>query len=259
MDELKKIAVLIDADNTPARVIRNTLDEIATYGRVVVKRAYGNWSKPNLASWLPVLNDLAIKAEQQTDYVTGKNTSDIALIIDAMDLLYTGLYDAFVIVSSDSDFTPLALRLHESGVMVIGVGETKTPVPFRNACDEFVIIENIGRSNSYGSSSSRSSGEPEPMASKAEFKELHALLAKAWYTYEEEGYCNVCSANTYLRRAKPDFDCRTYGATSLPRLLERFPHLYRVDRFAGRGGVTIVAYRCLNPSPAALRELQEGY
>jgi len=138
MQELQKIAVVIDADNTQISKLEDVFHEISTRGRIVVKRAYGNWHKPALKNWGEIIKRLAIKAEQQFDYVSGKNATDMALVIDTIELLYTNLYDAFVIVSSDSDYTPLAIKLREAGVYVMGVGEQKTPVAFRNACDEFL-------------------------------------------------------------------------------------------------------------------------
>lgn len=141
MQELQKIAVVIDADNTQISKLEDVFHEISTRGRIVVKRAYGNWHKPTLKNWGEIIKRLAIKAEQQFDYVSGKNATDMALVIDTIELLYTNLYDAFVIVSSDSDYTPLAIKLREAGVYVMGVGEQKTPVAFRNACDEFLFLE----------------------------------------------------------------------------------------------------------------------
>ena len=133
--------MLIDADNTQLSKLEAVIQEISTYGRIVVKRAYGNWRKDSLKNWENELKRLAIKAQQQFDYVSGKNTTDMALVIDTLDLLHSDIYDAFVIVASDSDYTPLAIKLHESGVYVMGVGEKKTPEAFRNACDEFVILK----------------------------------------------------------------------------------------------------------------------
>ena len=137
MDNLQKIVLLIDADNTRLSKLEAVIQEISTHGRIVVKRAYGNWKKDALKHWENELKRLAIKAEQQFDYVSGKNATDMALVISTLDLLHSNLYDAFAIVASDSDYTPLAIRLHESGVYVIGVGEKKTPKAFRNACDEY--------------------------------------------------------------------------------------------------------------------------
>lgn len=125
MQELQKIAVVIDADNTQISKLEDVFHEISTRGRIVVKRAYGNWHKPTLKNWGEIIKRLAIKAEQQFDYVSGKNATDMALVIDTIELLYTNLYDAFVIVSSDSDYTPLAIKLREAGVYVMGVGEKK--------------------------------------------------------------------------------------------------------------------------------------
>ena len=144
MENLQRIALLIDADNTQLAKLEDVIQEISTHGRIVVKRAYGNWRKDTLKNWENELKRLAIKAEQQFDYVSGKNTTDMALVIDTMNLLHKGIYDAFVIVASDSDYTPLAINLHESGVYVMGVGEKKTPEAFRNSCDEFIFLENLG-------------------------------------------------------------------------------------------------------------------
>ena len=138
MKNLEKIALLIDADNTQLSKLETVIQELSAYGRIVVKRAYGNWRKEALKNWEDELKRLAIKAEQQFDYVSGKNATDMALVIDTLDLLHKEIYDAFVIVASDSDYTPLAIRLHESGVYVMGVGEKKTPSAFRNACDRSV-------------------------------------------------------------------------------------------------------------------------
>ena len=134
MEDFEKMVVLIDADNTQLSKLEEVLHEVSTYGRIIVKKAYGNFTKNNLRKWEGKIKSLAIKAEQQFDYVAGKNTTDIAMVIEAMDLLHTGMYDAVVLVSSDSDFTPLAVRLRESGMYVIGVGEKKTPEAFCNAC-----------------------------------------------------------------------------------------------------------------------------
>lgn len=301
MNELYKIAVVIDADNTRPSKIADVLSEISTRGRIVVKRAYGNWRKEGLKNWEPEIKGLAIKAEQQFDYVSGKNATDMALIIDTIELLYTKTYDAFVIVSSDSDYTPLAIKLRESGVYVIGVGEKKTPSPFRNACDEFLFLENISPTvgaqqedpvlpppeeeasgDQPTSDSDSAAGEgpaaedrPDPAAQPAAgspssntngpavhdqeaapdrggtdetdgIDEIHALLKKASDTYQDDdGYVNLAAAGDFLKRTKPDFDCRTYGQKKLPQLLEMYPTKYEIKRYRGKGTATIVAYKCL--------------
>ena len=225
MNTLQKIAVVIDADNTQISKIADVLREISTRGRIVVKRAYGNWRKDSLKNWEVEIKRLAIKAEQQFDYVTGKNATDMALVIDTIELLYSNIYDAFVIVSSDSDYTPLAIKLHESGVYVMGVGEKKTPESFRNACDEFLFLENISTvvEEELPTSPVSDAGEKNDIAS------IHNLLKKAWEAFQDEdGYTNVANAGNFIKRTKPDFDCRTYGFTKLSELLRAYPDRYEV-------------------------------
>ncbi len=253
MSELQKIAVVIDADNTQLSKIGDALREISTHGRIVVKRAYGNWKKESLKKWEPEIKRLAIKAEQQFDYVSGKNATDMALVIDTIELLYTRIYDAFVIVSSDSDYTPLAIKLRESGVYVMGVGEKKTPTSFKNACDEFLLLENI--------SAPREPAQPEKQApsgsmavsvgveaktkSGGGIEEIHSLLKTAFNTYQDEdGFANVAPAGAFIKRAKADFDCRTFGYTKLVDLLAAFPNRYEIKRYKQKS-TTIVAYKCL--------------
>ncbi len=319
MQELQKIAVVIDADNTQISKLEDVFHEISTRGRIVVKRAYGNWHKPTLKNWGEIIKRLAIKAEQQFDYVSGKNATDMALVIDTIELLYTNLYDAFVIVSSDSDYTPLAIKLREAGVYVMGVGEQKTPVAFRNACDEFLFLENCSSSvegndahdvvNSFRSdaqdaasssqsdvqdaaSSSQSDAQdavssPQkekaevsispnnekeestkqlkedvqktdstPIASSApaeensekknDLNEIHALLEKAYDTFQDEdGWVNVAKVGLFLRRAKPDFDSRTYGFQKLSLFLKNFPEKYDV-KIVGEKPNIIAVYRCVS-------------
>lgn len=308
MQELQKIAVVIDADNTQISKLEDVFHEISTRGRIVVKRAYGNWHKPTLKNWGEIIKRLAIKAEQQFDYVSGKNATDMALVIDTIELLYTNLYDAFVIVSSDSDYTPLAIKLREAGVYVMGVGEQKTPVAFRNACDEFLFLENCSSSvegndahdvvSSFQSdaqdaaSSSQSdaqdavSSPPKekaevsispnnekeestkqlkedvqktdstPIASSApaeensekknDLNEIHALLEKAYDTFQDEdGWVNVAKVGLFLRRAKPDFDSRTYGFQKLSLFLKNFPEKYDV-KIVGEKPNIIAVYRCVS-------------
>jgi len=243
MENLQKIVVLIDADNTQLSKMDKVMREISTYGRIIVKRAYGNWKKENLKNWEDEVKRLAIKAVQQFDYVTGKNVTDMAMVIDAVDLLHTGIYDAFVIVASDSDYTPIAIKLHESGVYVIGVGEKKTPEAFRNSCDEFIYLENLTEKE-----------PPEVDNTNVEYKEdsdtnineIHSLLKIAFEKYQDDdGYVNVSSAGTFIKRTKPDFDLRSYGYFKLPDLIEDYPDKYQIKRYKGKGTVTIVAYRCL--------------
>lgn len=246
MNELQKIAVVIDADNTQLSKISDVLREVSTHGRIVVKRAYGNWRKESLKNWESEIKRLAIKAEQQFDYVTGKNATDMALVIDTIELLHSNIYDAFAIVSSDSDYTPLAIKLRESGVYVLGFGEKKTPESFRNACDEFLFLENIS------SVSEIIKPENEPKAHADEDAEnadsidvIHGLLKNAFDTYQDnDGYVNAATVGYFIKRAKPDFDCRTYGFTKMSQLLEAFPEKYEVKRYEVKSTI-VVAYRCI--------------
>lgn len=251
---LQKMVLLVDADNTQLSKLEAVIEEVSLHGRIIVKRAYGNWKKDTLKNWEPELKRLAIKAEQQFDYVTGKNATDIALVIDAMHLLYRGIYDSFVIVASDSDYTPLALDLHESGVYVIGVGEAKTPESFRNSCDDFIYLENLSNEPDEGGAEKEDESRAEKKAASKEesakgggqkttqkageeklrqpgknaMKKVHALLRLAWDKYQDvEGYVNIGAAGSYIKRARPDFDVRTYGFHKLPQLIEAFPDRYK--------------------------------
>lgn len=254
MEDLRNIVLLIDADNTQLSKLEDVIREISTHGRIVVKRAYGNWKKDILKNWENELKRLAIKAEQQFDYVSGKNATDMALVIDAINLLHKNIYDAFVIVASDSDYTPLAINLHESGVFVMGVGEKKTPESFRNSCDEFVFLENIetkirevdagDRALNIGTGTKDAVNGPQNEA-KESMDAVHELLKIAWDKYQDDdGYVNVSSAGTFIKRVKPDFDVRTFGYIKLPKLIEAYPDRYEMKRYRGKGTVMIIAYRC---------------
>ncbi len=258
MENLKNIVLLIDADNTQLSKLESVIREISTHGRIVVKRAYGNWKKDHLKHWENEIKRLAIKAEQQFDYVSGKNATDIALVIDAMNLLHKDIYDAFVIVASDSDYTPLAITLHESGVYVMGVGEKKTPESFRNSCDEFVFLENISKNEMDAETEMIPSIEPQEnneisdaLQEAESIDVVHNLLGIASDKYQDdEGFVNVSAAGQFIKRVKPDFDVRTFGFVKLPKLIEAFPNKYEMKRYPGKGKVTIVAYRCKDDSMA---------
>lgn len=260
MENLQRIVMLIDADNTQIDKLEDVIREISTHGRIVVKRAYGNWKKEVLKNWEEELKRLAIKAEQQFDYVKNKNATDMALVIDTINLLHKGIYDAFVIVASDSDYTPLAINLHESGVYVIGVGEKKTPEAFRNSCDEFIFLENLGRERKIKTEHDFGKGaikdqkviyhfeEEVEEEYEAEYgiDEIHNLLKIASDKYQDDdGYVNISSAGQFIKRVRPDFDVRTFGYLKLPKLLEAYPDRYEIIRYPGKGKVTIIAYRCI--------------
>ncbi|MBQ3077096.1 MAG: NYN domain-containing protein [Clostridia bacterium] len=244
MKDLHNIVVLIDADNTRLSRLELVLREISTHGRIVVKRAYGNWKKVELKNWEDELKRLAIKPEQQFDYVTGKNATDMALVIDAMDLLHQKIYDAFVIVASDSDYTPLSIKLHESGVYVMGIGELRTPESFRNSCDEFVFLENLTAGNGEVQVADATVSSQGSSKGRRGMDALHKLIYTAWESYQDDdGYAYVSAAGDFLRRAKPDFDVRSYGYSKLSTMLEAYPERYAMKRIPGKG-TTIIVYRC---------------
>lgn len=239
LDEHKKIALLIDADNAQYSKIKAIMDEISVHGHIVIKRAYGDWSSEYLKNWKQSLNELAIQPIQQFAYTTGKNSTDASMIIDAMDLLYSGKFDAFTLVSSDSDFTKLASRLRESEIFVFGVGEKKTPISFRNACDDFIFTENLGSSSIAANLPEISPAKEIPSASQ-----LVPILRKALEQYQDEdGWANVGSAGSLLKRSMPDFDPRTYGFSKLPEIIASLQSEFEMKKYKGKGTVNIVAYR----------------
>ncbi|SFR97530.1 NYN domain-containing protein [Yoonia litorea] len=213
------LAVLIDADNIPAKHASAIMREITTYGEPALRRVYGDWSSSSLSAWKKEVVELGMVANQETANTKGKNASDIGLVIDAMDILHTGRFDGFVIVSSDSDFTALANRLREDGVEVIGIGEGKAPASLRNVCNRFILIENIiGEEKSdkpkKSNKNEQASNDRQP-PSKA-----IPLVIKAMNSIDPEGeWYSLGQLGQYIIRAHPDFDPRTYGSPKLSELL----------------------------------------
>lgn len=215
--ETVRLAVLIDADNTSPRYAGALLEEVATYGVPTVKRAYGDWTTPNLGGWKDELNRNAIHPVQQFAYTRGKNSTDSALIIDAMDLLYTGNLDAFAIVSSDSDFTRLVTRLRESGKTVYGFGRRRTPESLVAACDRFVFLEILDEEQDAAPEEPDQSGESvEP----APLPNLQSILTKAVNaTSHDDGWAPLSAVGSWLRTRHASFDPRNYGAAKLVDLV----------------------------------------
>ena len=210
-----RVAVLIDADNTSPKHASALLDELAKYGVATVKRAYGDWTTTQLGGWKTELNKHAIAPVQQFSYTTGKNSTDSALIIDAMDLLYSGNLDAFAIVSSDSDFTRLATRIRESGKTVYGLGLRKTPASLVAACDKFIYLEVLG-----DDADEPSSSENPPLP------DLQKLLTRAVNsTSQDDGWAHLGAIGNYLSSAVTSFDPRNYGFPKLIALAEAQPYL----------------------------------
>ena len=221
----KKLAVLIDADNAPADIIDRLLEEIAKYGIASVKRIYGDWSH-GLSKWKAALLPHAIIPVQQFAYTKGKNATDMALVIDAMDLLYSGNFDGFCIVSSDSDFTRLASRLRESGLTVYGFGEKKTPEAFRKACDKFVYTE-IFRPAKPAADKPKNGGKAKPAAetenaSAIGSDPLKIIKRAVKENADDLGWANLGPIGSYINKTHPDFDPRLYGFSKLSDLIKSF-------------------------------------
>ena len=219
-DDSTRLAVLIDADNTSPKLIKEMFEELASYGTITVKRAYGDWTNPHLNGWREVLLGNAISPQQQFAYTTGKNATDSALIIDAMDLLYSGHVEGFAIVSSDSDFTPLATRLRESGKRVIGVGQRKTPKAFVEACERFVFLEVLAREGVATAQAMEPAKDEQP-------RPIQSVLTKAMNKVDtdDEDWASLSALGNHLNRTDPSFDSRNYGFGRLSDLVKAQPFM----------------------------------
>jgi hypothetical protein len=240
----RKIAILIDGDNAQANLLPQMLVEAGRYGLVTVRRIYGDWTTSSMNSWKDVLNFHAVQPVQQFRYTVGKNATDSAMIIDAMDLLHSGVVDGFCLVSSDSDYTRLATRIRETGVFVMGIGEKKTPKPFVNACDVFVYTSNlVAEHKSTRGSSQRSSQRKKPtVTSTAAPASLPAPITEAdnendpmpiiRQAYEmavqEDGWARLDHMGNALYQLDPGFDPRTYGHRQLSRLMASHKDLFQM-------------------------------
>ncbi len=216
MEKEMRYAVLIDADNVASKYTRHILDEVSNYGIVTYKRVYGDWTRANLASWKNMALDNAITPVQQYSYTTGKNATDSAMIIDAMDILYSNNVDGFCIVSSDSDFTRLAIRLRESGMHVIGMGERKTPKPFATACNAFKYLEILADEEIQESSESNN------VEMRALEEAIIRIIAENANVQEE---INMGELGSRLQNRYPDFDVRNYGYSKFSQFLKEFESL----------------------------------
>jgi len=229
-----RLAVLIDADNAQAAVIEGILAEVARFGEASVKRIYGDFTSPNSSSWKKVLQKYAIKPVQQFAYTTGKNATDSTLIIDAMDLLYTRRFDGFCLVTSDSDFTGLATRIREEGLMVLGFGEQKTPDAFRNACHKFVLTELLRPNVAQAEPVATPKVEPAPASTAKSNQEIPKppefprafILDALEQSSDENGWAHLGTFGSYLTKLQPDFDSRVYGFKKLSDLVKAKTNLF---------------------------------
>jgi hypothetical protein len=235
-----KLAVLIDADNAQASVVQELLAEVSRYGTASVKRAYGDWTTPNLKGWKDVLHRLAIQPMQQFSYTTGKNATDSSLIIDAMDLLHSDSLDGFCLVSSDSDFTRLATRIREAGLMVYGFGEKKTPPSFVAACDKFIYTEILRPQAAHTTQEGPLLVALEPM-----------LRAAIDASAREDGWSPLAAVGSIVVKNNPSFDARNYGYSKLGELVRKQAYLL-VKEVPNTDGSTNVSV-FVRPKPGELR------
>ncbi|TQM50482.1 OST-HTH/LOTUS domain-containing protein [Arcticibacter tournemirensis] len=235
-----KLAVLIDADNVPYANVKEMFEEIAKYGTPTFKRIYADWTKPTVSGWKKVLLENAITPIQQYSYSTGKNASDSALIIDAMDILYTGKVDGFCIVSSDSDFTRLATRLREAGMKVIGIGEKKTLNPFITACDKFIYIEILEQktvvpadNDPKKESKSKTASNNTPI-SKIDPRTIKLFTDSISDLADDDGWAFLAELGNLILKKKPDFDPRNYGFSKMLPLIRSMNQFEIDERETGK-------------------------
>ncbi|SEA51139.1 NYN domain-containing protein [Pedobacter hartonius] len=245
----QKLAVLIDADNVPYANVKEMFEEIAKYGTPTFKRIYADWTKPTVSGWKNVLLENAITPIQQYSYSTGKNASDSALIIDAMDILYTGKVDGFCIVSSDSDFTRLATRLREAGMKVIGIGEKKTLTPFITACDKFIYIEILKKDatipvESINKSRSKKAKQPDnkPL-SRIDPQVTKLLNASIVDLADDNGWAYLGDLGSLMLKKKPDFDPRNYGFPKMLAFIKSMEQFEVDERESGKNNIKHIYIR----------------
>lgn len=238
-----RLAVLIDADNVPYSNIKGVMEEIAKYGTPTFKRIYGDWTKPTVSGWKNVLLENAITPIQQYSYTSGKNSSDSALIIDAMDILYSGKVDGFCIISSDSDFTRLATRLREAGMKVFGIGQKKTPNPFMVACDKFIYMEIIpvfdsGEADTPKTKTAKT--EPKAAVDKLNKETLKLITTTINDLADENGWAFLGEVGNLILKKQPNFDPRNYGFLKLTPLIKSLPQFEIDKRESEKGGSKLV-------------------
>lgn len=218
MNTQLNLAVLIDGDNIPSSHVKEMMEEIAKYGSPTIRRIYGDWTRPNLSKWKNMLLENAITPIQQYAYTSGKNATDSAMIIDAMDLLYSGKVNGFCLVSSDSDFTRLATRLREAGMQVIGIGEKKTPNPFIAACDKFIYIEILKRKAKEKELDDDKNDDKETI-DKITAKEIKLIASTITDLSDDDGWAFLGDVGSLLQKKMPNFDPRNYGFQKLTPLI----------------------------------------
>ncbi|MDD8030372.1 MAG: NYN domain-containing protein [Acidobacteriota bacterium] len=242
-EKSRKMALLIDGDNAQPSRIGDILAEVGKYGLITIRRIYGDWTTVNMAGWKKTLHENAIQPVQQFRYTIGKNATDSALIIDAMDILHSQLVEGFCVVSSDSDYTRLATRIREAGFFVMGIGKRSTPKAFINACNVFIYTENLGprereKENKRRSRAEQSAEQTTPRG----YDPLPLLKAAVDMAIDEGGWAKLSTIGFYLRQLDPGFDPRTYGFRQLSQLVKAFPDVFEL-RFENEKGLTRIWVR----------------
>jgi len=237
------LAVLIDGDNIPSAHVKEMMEEIAKYGNPTIKRIYGDWTKPHLSKWKNILLENAITPIQQYAYTSGKNATDSAMIIDAMDILYEGKVGGFCIVSSDSDFTRLATRLREAGMQVIGIGEKKTPNPFIVACDKFIYVEILKKQNTDSTSEDDTSIAESNNVDKITKREINLISATISDIADDDGWAFLGDVGSLLQKKQPNFDSRNFGFLKLTPLLKSIKSFEIDERESQNGRIKLVYVR----------------
>ncbi len=236
------LAVLIDGDNIPSAYVKEMMEEIAKYGNPTIKRIYGDWTKPKLSKWKKLLLEHAITPIQQYGYTTGKNATDSAMIIDAMDILYSEKVNGFCIVSSDSDFTRLATRLREAGMQVIGIGEKKTPNPFIVACDKFIYIE-ILKSQSKEKESEEEKETRKDSFEKITNKEIKLIADSITDVSDDDGWAFLGDVGGLIQKKRPNFDPRNYGFQKLTPMIKSMGKFEIEQRDSQKGRYKLIYVR----------------
>lgn len=241
--KLRAIAVLIDGDNAQPSLLGEMLAEISKYGRTTIRRIYGDWTTPNMNGWKDVLQENAIQPIQQFRHTVGKNATDSAMIIEAMDILHSGVADGFCVVSSDSDYTRLATRIREKGLFVMGIGRLKTAKSFTNACDVFVFVENL--TPQVEKLGTKSAETPVPATTLSVMKALPLLRRALENCAQDDGWATLSAIGSTMRSLDSSFDHRTYGCSDLRTLIGKFSSLLEVREEKTNGGntVSLVRYR----------------
>ncbi|MEM8886759.1 MAG: NYN domain-containing protein [Bacteroidota bacterium] len=240
MNKNINLAVLIDGDNIPSAYVKEMMEEIAKYGNPTIKRIYGDWTKPGLNKWKKLLLENAITPIQQYAYTTGKNATDSAMIIDAMDILYSNKVNGFCLVSSDSDFTRLATRLREAGMQVIGIGEKKTPNPFIVACDRFIYIEILKDDEEEEKVEKK---KEKPTFDKITRKEIRLISSSINALSDDDGWAFLGDVGSLLQKKQPNFDSRNYGFEKLTPLIKSIGRFEIDQRESGKSKYKLIYVR----------------